>query len=112
METELIGATHQEFGEGLARKWRFPRQLRAAAGGHHNPEALPEALQPVGRVVQCADILCCHEKLGLDLTAHNEECTREQLAALGITEKQLEAVRKTLAGELKEAEMLLCSDAG
>ncbi len=110
LELDVIGATHQDLGKALMTKWRFPDQLRAAAGSHHNPETLPSELQPVAMVLHCADVLCCREKLGLDLTAGNEECSQGLLDALGITVDQLAEVRDGLASAVQEAEAMLDSD--
>ncbi len=109
LEKELIGVTHPELGEALATKWRFPQHLRAAVGAHHQPEDLSDELRPGGLILRCADILCCQEKLGLDLTAGNQIVSEELLDALGIDEAQLESLRSVLAPELEEAEAVFGS---
>ncbi len=111
IEEQVIGATHQAFGEGLTTKWKFPRHLRAAVGFHHNPEQLASELQRMGTIVQCADILCCQEQLGFNLTAANDEFTQELLDGIHITVDQLVEVRDTMEPELEEAELMLISSA-
>ena len=108
-ETEVIGATHQEFGDALTARWRFPQRLRAAVGRHHNPEDLPDEQVPMGVILRCADILCCQEGLGFTLTARNQEFTRELFDVVGIAGERLAEVRDVLAVELAEAEAVLGS---
>ncbi len=107
LERRIIGADHQAFGTGLTTKWKFPRHLRAAVGFHHNPQALSPELRKMGRLVQCADILCCQEKLGFYQTAERGVITDEMLDDIGITQEQLDEVRGELADDLADAESTL-----
>jgi HD-like signal output (HDOD) protein len=111
LESQVIGATHQDFGEGLTTKWKFPRHLRAAVGFHHNPETLATELQRVGMLIHCADILCCQEDLGFSLTAKDVDFTQELLDTLHLSVEQLVEVRDTMVPELEEAEFLLSAPA-
>ncbi|NOX57622.1 MAG: HDOD domain-containing protein [Planctomycetes bacterium] len=107
LERELIGPTHQEFGDALTTKWKFPRHLRAAVGFHHNPEELSDELKRIGMIVHTADIMCCQEKHGFSLTAATEEFTQELLDAVGVTIEQLVEVRDALPDGLAEARAVL-----
>ena len=107
LEEQAIGATHQNFGYALTKKWKFPSQLQAAVGFHHNPEALQGELRAVGMVLHCADTLCCQEGLGFDLLARDQELTEELLNTVGITTDQLDEVRDELGSQVSEAERLL-----
>ncbi len=40
-ELRIIGATHDDFGAGLCRKWRFPMAFEQVADWHHNPLERP-----------------------------------------------------------------------
>jgi HD-like signal output (HDOD) protein len=107
LEQQIIGATHQEFGDALTTKWKFPRHLRAAVGFHHNPEGLSHELQRFGTIVHCADILCCQEKYGFYLTAQHEEFTEELLNSIGVSLEQLVEIRDSMEEELEEAQAML-----
>jgi HD-like signal output (HDOD) protein len=107
LERTIIGATHQEFGDALTTKWKFPRHLRAAVGFHHHPEDLAAELRRVGQITQCADILCCQEGHGFSLTANDAQFTEELLAGVGITVEQLVEIRDSLPTELAESEAIL-----
>ncbi|MFH1418511.1 MAG: HDOD domain-containing protein [Planctomycetota bacterium] len=104
LEQEIIGATHQAFGEALTAQWRFPKSLQVAAGYHHSPQNLPDDFRSIGMILQTADILCCQEELGLNLTAKDQEITQDLLDATGASTDQLEEVRGDLAEKLDKAE--------
>jgi len=107
LEAEIIGATHQEFGEAVAARWKFPRHLRACVGFHHNPENLSEGLRCVGNILRCADVLCCGERIGFSLTESDGKLPPEVLDEVGITLDQLDEVREQLLPEVTEAENVL-----
>jgi HD-like signal output (HDOD) protein len=107
IERQIVGATHQDFGDALTTRWKFPRHLRAAVGFHHNPEDLAAELKRIGMIVHCADILCCQEGHGFSLTAGDEEFTEELLSGVGITVEQLVDVRDSMLPELEEASAML-----
>jgi HD-like signal output (HDOD) protein len=108
-EREIVGADHQAFGAGLTAKWKFPRHLRAACGFHHNPEALSPELKGIGTTMRIADVMCCQEGYGFDLTARGSEITEEMLDLLKVTSEQMEEVRAALSDQVSEAEQTLTS---
>ncbi len=107
LEREIIGATHEDFGHALARKWRLPQNLRAGISGHHYPETLPEESQQLARILRCVDSFCCQEGFGFDLEARNQKLTPELLAAAGISADLLQEMRDGLEDEIQEAESIL-----
>lgn len=107
IERRIVGTTHQELGEGLTTRWKFPRHLRAAVGFHHNPEDLAAELRRMGLIIHCADILCCQEQFGFHLTANDEEFTQELLESIGVTVEQLVEVRDSMGPDLEEAHAML-----
>jgi HD-like signal output (HDOD) protein len=58
-EQSLLGFSHTQVGEQLARKWNFPQKLTLAIGYHHTPSALPldttEADRLLVTVIHMAD---------------------------------------------------------
>src|SRR5688572_7842678 len=42
IEREIVGADHQQLGQGLAEMWKFPRSCQLVAGFHHNPTLLSD----------------------------------------------------------------------
>lgn len=102
LETSIIGADHQQFGDALTTKWRFPRHLRAVIGFHHRPHDLSPELQKMVYCVYLADTLCCQEGLGFTLTARHQTITEELLETLGLSVEQLTGIRDQLIEQLDE----------
>jgi len=107
LEQEIIGATHQDFGDALTASWKFPPHLRAAVSAHHNPFDLPDEQRGLGMTIYCADTICCQERIGFDLLACTQQLTQEQLDAVGVSEEQLTDIRGALADGVAEAEAVL-----
>jgi len=109
LELEVLGATHEDIGEALVRMWRFPPQLRAAAGSHHAPEEADEELRPMTRILQCADLIACHDGFGFSLSAQESQLDEEMLEAIGLEMSQLQGMRDVVGGEIIEAQAILGS---
>jgi HD-like signal output (HDOD) protein len=109
LETEVIGADHQVFGEALTTKWKFPRHLRAAVGFHHCPEKLSPELQKMGYTIQVADILCCQQQMGFYQTADALELTDDDVDMTGIDMIQLGEIGDTLREEVEATQAMLIS---
>jgi HD-like signal output (HDOD) protein len=109
LEMRILGADHQQFGDALTTKWRFPRHLRAVIGFHHRPQDLSPELRRLGNLVHLADVLCCKEQLGYSQAAANEELTEDMLTAVGVTVEQLTEIRDRLVEELDDAISMLTS---
>lgn len=107
LETEVIGADHQQFGEALCAKWKFPKHLRAAVGYHHQVDRVSPEYRRLVALVHVADVLACQEKIGFYLSAQDETIEDEQLDAVGIDAAQLEEVRASLADGTTSAENTL-----
>ena len=109
LEAKIIGADHQQFGEAMTSKWRFPRHLRAVIGFHHHPYDLSPELQRLGNLICLADVLCVQEELGFSQTTGNQDITEELLESVGITVEQLTEIRDQLVDELDDAISMLTS---
>ena len=106
-ERQIMGADHQAFGVGLTTKWKFPRHLRATVGFHHNTEDLSAELRNIAMLIQLADIVCCQDEIGFNLSQRNGKITEEMLDTLGITQAQIEEIRAGLPDQITEAEVSL-----
>jgi hypothetical protein len=59
-----------------------------AAGYHHQPEAAAaQEMRQLVSIIYVADTLCCHSKLGCNLTAGHQSLDDTQLAKLQIDPK-------------------------
>ncbi len=86
IERELIGASHEEFGEALCRDWRFPLALQHVSGHHHDPLELPAENRQLCAIVHVADIVAGQCALGFGRTAESPTVAPEVLAWLGFTD--------------------------
>lgn len=77
-ETEVFGANHQQFGQGLCAKWKFPAPFASATGFHHNPAAAPSEQAKLVAVVHAADCMAGRIEGGFRLD--NPECNIQKEA--------------------------------
>jgi HD-like signal output (HDOD) protein len=103
IEREVIGVDHQEMGRALAAHWKFPRTCQMAAGYHHRPEALGEEGHILVSLVHVADVLCCQEHIGFDLTAREETINSASLKSLDLDMASVEEFRQTLPQVIEAA---------
>lgn len=106
-ERQVLGADHSMFGMALATKWKFPRNLRAAIGYHHNFERVADEMKQVVALVQVADIMCCQKKIGFYLSAESEEPSPQLMHAAGLSYEQVETMCETLEEDCDQAQAML-----
>ena len=58
IEMEVLGFSHAELGQTVARQWNLPEHLTAAIGFHHRPDQIQGAYCPLVCAVAVADFLC------------------------------------------------------
>ena len=104
IEAQVIGATHEEFGEALVTGWRLPSRVCAAIGHHHDPERAPEAVRRHAMILYCADTLAGQEGIGLDLGARHQALEEEHLATIGLAPAGIEELRGRLRDEVDAME--------
>jgi HD-like signal output (HDOD) protein len=104
VETELIGANHQQFGAALSAKWKFPPTLRCVISHHHNPAILKPEFRRIATLVNIADTICCQQQHGFWLTGHLQQITEESLTLVGVTAEQVADLVDELPERIEEAE--------
>ena len=109
IETEILGADHQEFGAALCQAWKFPKSFIYVTGHHHNPLALEPENRKLACAVNLADILVAKLDIGYTDSVDNKEFDPQVLADLGLTLEQVELVGEALPQALEEAESLMNS---
>jgi HD-like signal output (HDOD) protein len=107
LEQSAIGADHQQFGEALTTRWKFPKHLRAAVGHHHTPEVLSPELKNVGYLMYVADTLVCRKKVGFYQAGSHQEITAEALEHLKLTQDKLTEITAGLDDAITEVEGML-----
>jgi putative nucleotidyltransferase with HDIG domain len=105
-ERRALGIDHQELGEKIARRWRFPQDVTAAIGRHHSPK--PDASkEDVATAIYVADRIV--RTLEED-SAGTEPFDPEKDAAfvkLGITPRIIEGLQANLSEALSGVGQLL-----
>ena len=107
IESEVFGANHQQFGEALCRKWKFPVSLANITGHHHNPCALPPEARTMCCVIHLADRLAADIKPGFRLDHRDTGVSDEVLAELRLSRESLDEIRQSLPQLLDEVKRLL-----
>lgn len=108
-ERQIIGADHEQFGEGLCDQWHFPKPLALSCGYHHHPLDLPEGDRLLPSLVHVADILAARADIGFTRTVLNHEVIADVRELLGLTERDLESVEESLKEDSSQAMMLFAA---
>ncbi len=111
-EASVIGANHEQFGQGLCRAWKFPNNFANVCGYHHRPMELPEAQRTLPGLVHVADILARRAAIGYSRTVEVEAASAELMSSVRLTDQQLNEVFEQLPGAMSEAATLLNESAG
>ncbi len=106
-ELRHIGATHEAFGEALARAWRFSADLQRVSGWHHRPMALPAAERRLTAIVHVADYLAARAAIGYSRTVESGAPDTELLAWLGLGTADLDMMADALPALASEVAPLL-----
>jgi len=99
VETEVFGANHQDFGQGLCEKWKFPRTFALVTGFHHRPLELGDDQRTLVTIVSIADKLAGDVKPGFRLDQPSLEVPGDYMDVLKISRDQLTEI----AGKLPAA---------
>lgn len=102
-EMERIGATHELFGAGLCKLWKFPSSFAYVTGFHHHPWDLPPANRSLTALVHIADILASRLDNAIPELIEHTEVRADLLAELKLSPQQMEAVFNQLPAAMDEA---------
>ncbi|MEO1128127.1 MAG: HDOD domain-containing protein, partial [Planctomycetota bacterium] len=107
IETEVFGANHQEFGEALCERWKFPHNFALVTGHHHNPTELPEGSRKLTAIVYVADRLSGMREDGYRHDLVSLECDTAVLDEIGLKADRIEELRSRLETTLDETTLML-----
>lgn len=110
-EIACIGASHEEFGAGLCKAWKFPSSFAYVTGFHHRPMELSPNNRKLTGMVHVADIVVAGMEIGFHQGVETEAISRDLLNELGLTTDDVEAVLDELPDAMQEAQALV-SDGG
>jgi len=104
-EFACLGATHEQFGAGLCRMWKFPVAFQFVTGFHHHPMDASEKQRPLVCLVYLADYVVA--KLGLGF-AHEVNASvppsAEVLAVVGLDVAAIDAICVAMPKAVEEAQ--------
>jgi len=106
-ETEVLCVTHEQFGQALCDKWKFPSFLGHVAGFHHRPDAVSGEARILVAIIHTADILAARAGIGFSRTVDSDQPSAAALNMLKMTPHQLEDIEKQLESAVEIADSLL-----
>ena len=107
VETAIFGANHQDFGAGLAEKWKFPQSFRLVTGFHHRPLELPREQRTLAALVYVADRLASEAAKGFRQDLPTLDIDPQVCEDIQLSPERLEDLRKKLPEHLKNAVQVL-----
>jgi|APLak6261679142_1056127.scaffolds.fasta_scaffold00086_12 HD-like signal output (HDOD) protein len=111
LETELLGASHAEFGEALCAKWNLPKDIGGAARWHHAPGDAPSAtMRYLATVVRVADGAA--HQAGFGERGEEERLDPESLERLSLTAERVGGIIDASRPEIEKTRDLLAAASG
>lgn len=106
-EAEVFGANHQEFGQGLCEKWKFPKSFALVTGYHHRPLELASDMRTLVNIVCIADHLAASLKQGFRLDIMDATIPADVMDDLKLSSEQLDLVASKLPEQLENVNAML-----
>lgn len=106
-EVEVYGANHQDFGQGLCEKWKFPKSFALVTGYHHRPQELASEMRTLVNVVCVGDCLAARLKQGFRLDIKDPTVPPDVLDDLRLTSEQVEAIAARMPEQLETVNAML-----
>ena len=107
IEREIVGVDHQQLGQALCELWKFPRPCQLIAAYHHRPAAMPADSRLLVTLVAIADVICCTEKQGFNLTALNQSLEQIDHVSVGLTAAVIAQTRSRLPELMRSASVFI-----
>ncbi len=106
-EKEVMGFDHQEIGEKILLKWKFPEVLRSIVRYHHDPAGAPEEHKPIVSIVHVANSICLMAGIGIGSDGLYHELSDMAIKLLGLTNRELEQLYGDTPQALNEIKDIL-----
>lgn len=106
-EIEIFGANHQDFGQGLCEKWKFPKSFALVTGYHHRPLELASDMRTLVNIVCIADHLTAKLGQGFRLDIQDPTPPADVLDDLKLSNEQLQAISEKLPEQLENVNAML-----
>jgi len=106
VEMLKIGATHEHFGAGLCKLWKFPTSFAFVTGFHHHPWDLPSNSRALTSLVHVADILASRLDHGIPELVEHDQVRPDILDEIKMTNAQLDELVEKLPAAMEEAKSI------
>lgn len=107
IEGQVFGATHQDFGHGLSKKWKFPAVFANVTGHHHDPLGVADGARVLPCIVYVADRLAARSVGGFRLDLPDTNVDPSVLDAIRLTRDQCETIAERLTEGVADIEAML-----
>lgn len=107
VETEIFGATHEQFGRGLCESWGVAEALQDVVDTHHQPLVCREACRSLCCAVHVADVLSQRHELGFGLDIVPAEIDVEVLQELRLGTTATDEIAERLPAMTQEVMQIL-----
>ena len=89
-EKVVMGFDHQQIGEQVAIKWKFPRVLQSIVRYHHEPMNAPDDHKMIVSIVHIANTLCLMAGIGIGSDGLYHELNYDAIKLLSLKDSELE----------------------
>lgn len=107
VETEIFGANHQDFGQGLCEKWKFPKSFALVTGYHHRPLELAKDIRMLTSIVCIADKLAGAVPGGFRMDHVSLDIPADVIEDLGLTREAVDQIAAKLPEQLQTVQAML-----
>jgi len=105
IENNDLGYNHTDIGKTLAENWKFPDELVAALGHHHNPNGIEDEFKTITATLYIADYACQKNRIGYcDSPYKNDILYKNYLIELNIKEKGIDIILEEVQKEIDKME--------
>lgn len=106
-EVEVYGANHQDFGQGLCDKWKFPKSFTFVTGFHHRPMEIAVENRTLTAIVHIADRMAAETGQGFRQDLLSTTIDPAILDHVKLTQEKTAELKTQLAAQLKDVTALL-----
>ena len=89
-EKVVMGFDHQQIGEQVAIKWKFPMVLQSIVRYHHEPMNAPDDHKMIVSIVHVANTLCLMAGIGIGSDGLYHELNYDAIKLLSLKDSELE----------------------
>ncbi len=105
-ERDVMGYDHQEVGERILAKWKFPQVLKDIVRYHHEPESAPEENKKIVSYVHVANSVCLMAGVGIGSDGLYHELSEQAIKRIGITDAELNQLYSDIPEILRQVKGL------